>query len=77
MTFNQHDHLHLGYPRPTAYEVEGNFKASAEGQLRLRTCPPSQASSQPRESNTPFSPGSTPLDERSFLALQPRLPGRT
>jgi len=69
MTFNQHDHLHLGYPRPTVYEVEG--------QLRLRTCPPSQASSQPRESNTPFSPGSTPLDERSFSALQPRLPGRT
>ena len=47
MTFNQHDHLHLGYPRPTAYEVEGNFKASVEGQFRLRTCLLSQASSTP------------------------------
>lgn len=47
MTFNQHDHLYLAYnklrgmidpnaPRPTTYEVEGNFKASVEGAASLK-----------------------------------------
>lgn len=46
MGFNRYDHLYLGYnklrgivdpnaPRLTGYEVEGNFKASAEGRLSI------------------------------------------
>ncbi|WP_147522146.1 hypothetical protein [Brevibacterium senegalense] len=80
MTFNPHDHLYLSYnkprgmtdpfaPRPTAFEVEGDFKASIEGGASLTSLSVSSSAEAPERVKYTALPGVDPTQRTQLLSV--------